>query len=441
MNLLAVLEGDRASLQEEEDRIVTAATEAGEDGKPRGLSDEDRTRLEALGAQFETLDKDIGRERSRQNRQRTERAVVVEDGAKPGAITPLGGYGAQPQSFGQLFTEHEEWVEYMGRIAPKGSISEKTRVESPKIEVPASFLPRRGVGALVTSGATSAGAIGIPDQSGIFDFGTFQRELTIRDVITTGTTDSDVVEYVRVTDFTNAAAPVPEADSVDPTDTTGLKPWSDLTLLRVAEVVKTIAHAVPATTRALADNGQARTIIDTFLRYGLSEELEDQIVSGSGTGEDLRGLLDYSGDGLSAQAFDTDLLTTTRRAKTKVRTLGKGRASFYLFHPNDWEQIDLDMTLAGPGTNYRQAGQVTQPILHGLPVVESEGVPEGTGIVGDGRLAVLWDRQQTAIQASSGYENFFLKNLVAILAEMRAAFGVIRPQAFVEIDLGTAPGS
>jgi HK97 family phage major capsid protein len=290
----------------------------------------------------------------------------------------------------------------------------------------------------VTGGATSAGALTIPDQSGIFDPGTFQRELTIRDVITTGTTDSDVVEFVRVTGYTNNAAPVPEADNVDPTDTTGLKPFSDLTLERVAEMVKTIAHAVAATTRALSDAGQARTIIDSFLRYGLAEELEDQIVSGSGSGENLRGILDYVGDGLQEQDFVDDLLTTTRKARTKVRVGGKARANFYLFHPNDWEKIDLEMTLAGPGTNYRQAGEMTIPRLHGLPVVESEGVPEGTGICGDGRMAVLWDRQQTAIQASSGYENFFLKNLVAILAELRAAFGVIRPEAFVAIDLTEA---
>lgn len=31
--------------------------------------------------------------------------------------------------------------------------------------------------------------------------------------------------------------------------------------------------------------------------------------------------------------------------------------------------------------------------------------------------------------------DFFVRNLVAILAEMRAAFGVVQPNAFVEIDL------
>ncbi|HYI66374.1 MAG TPA: phage major capsid protein [Candidatus Limnocylindrales bacterium] len=431
--LANVLEERRTALETEENEIIARAEEAGD------FTPEQRERRGALAEQIALVESDLAAENARLGRTRTEQAVPVDD-AQPGAITPLGAYGSQPRSFGDTFLGSEEWQEYRARVAPNG-FSPGSRYESPKVEVPASFMPRRGVGALVTGGsATSAGALTIPDQSGIFDPGTFERELTIRDVITTGTTDSDVVEFVRVTGYTNLAAPVAEADSIDPTDNTGRKPFSDLTLQRVAEVVKTIAHGVPATTRALSDAGQARTIIDNFLRYGLAEELEDQIVSGSGDGENFRGILDYVGAGLQEQEWDTDVLTTTRRAKTKVRVGGKARASFYLFHPNDWEEIDLEMTLAGPGTNYRQAGEVTEPRLHGLRVVESEGVPEGTGIVGDGRMAVLWDRQQTTIQASSGYLDFFMKNLVAILAEMRAAFGVIRPEAFVSIDL-TAGGS
>lgn len=429
--LINMLEAQRNELEAEERQLVASAEERGT------LTDEERERLTELAANIQHVEGDIAAENARINRGRTEAVVPAGDGAQAGPITEVGVYGAQPRSFGQLFSESDGWTEYKARVAPHG-FSKDNRVESPKVDVPASFLPRQGYGAIVTSGATSGGALSIPDQSGIFDPGTFQRDLSVRDVITTGTTDSDVVEYVRVTSQTNNAATVAEADSADPADLTGLKPFSDLLMARVAEVVKSIAHGVAATTRTLSDNGQLRTIIDTFLRYGLAEELEEQIINGNGTGENFRGILNYVGDAttpLTEQAWDTDLLTTTRRARTKVRTVGRGRPSFYLFNPVDWERIDLEMTLGGGGSNYRQAGELTAPRLWGVPVVESEAVPAGTGIVGDGRMAVLWDRQQTTIQASSGYENFFMKNLVAILAELRAAFGVIRPQAFVAIDL------
>jgi HK97 family phage major capsid protein len=55
--------------------------------------------------------------------------------------------------------------------------------------------------------------------------------------------------------------------------------------------------------------------------------------------------------------------------------------------------------------------------------------------VGDFRKCVLWEREGASIQVSDSHANFFIRNMVAILAEMRAAFGILQPNALVEIDL------
>jgi hypothetical protein len=47
----------------------------------------------------------------------------------------------------------------------------------------------------------------------------------------------------------------------------------------------------------------------------------------------------------------------------------------------------------------------------------------------------MWDREQGGISVSDSHADFFVRNLLAILAEMRAAFAVVQPTAFVEIDL------
>jgi hypothetical protein len=44
----------------------------------------------------------------------------------------------------------------------------------------------------------------------------------------------------------------------------------------------------------------------------------------------------------------------------------------------------------------------------------------------------LWDRNQSEIRVGEP-SDYFLKNLLAILAEMRAAFGVTRPLAIEKI--------
>lgn len=355
---------------------------------------------------------------------------------------PLGelAKGAGPaassrKSVGQQFIDNSQfkaWQESIGAATK----SEHGRVgQSPAVSFDSKAL-------LTGVSDTSAGALVQTERLGLQDVGTFMRPLVIRNLVTNGTTGSDAVEYARVTGFTNAAAPVAEATSDvtigDGTGGTvtaaagGLKPKSSMTLEKVTAVVKTVAHWLPATKRALSDAAQIRTLIDNFLTYGLEEELEDQIINGDNTGENFEGVLEVSGT--QAQAWDTNLFVTTRKARRKVRQVGRAVPTAFVFNPEDNERIDL----ATDGTDrfYGNGPFGLGPdVLWGLPRVESEAVPVGTGLVGAWNMAVLWDREQAAIQVSDSHADFFVRNLVAILAEMRAAFGILRPKAFVIIDL------
>ncbi|WP_405848148.1 phage major capsid protein [Streptomyces niveus] len=340
------------------------------------------------------------------------------------------------KSLGEQFTSS---AEYKGLLAsaPNGVFGKQQRVQSEMV----------GFKSLVTGASdASAGSLVQDDWRGL-QVGTdvFQRPLRIRDVVTNGSTTSDTVEYVRVTSITNNAAPVAEAtSSAAPTAPGGAgalvnnagggyKPESGVALAKVTAPVKTIAHWMPVTKRALSDAAQIRTLIDAFLRYGLEEELEDQIVQGDNTGENFEGIATVSGT--QSQAWDTDALTTTRKAKTKVRTVGRSVANAYLLNPADLETIDLLQDNEARYYFGGPAGTGTAGNLWGVPVIETEAVPAGTGYVGDFRKAILWDREQATIQMTDSHLDFFVRNLVAILAEMRAAFGVLQPNAFVEIDL------
>lgn len=350
--------------------------------------------------------------------KRTPLGIVVPDGRK---------------SLGQLYTEGQEYKSLLETV-PGGQFTKQHRVQARPSGFKHLVRPSRGQKALVTGASdTSAGAFVQNDYLGLqVGLDVFQRPLTLRDLVTPGTTDSDTVEYVRVTSTTNAAAPVAEAT----TTSNGTKPESALATAKVTSTVKTIAHWIPVTKRALSDAAQIRTLIDNFLEYGLEEELEDQMIAGDGTGENFDGIGNVSG--VQAQAWDTNMLTTLRKAKTKVRTVGRSIPTGYVLNPADVEALDLltdnenRFYFGGP------SGTIvfgTAAPLWNLPVIESEAVPAGTGYVGDWRKAILWDREQSSITMTDSHSDFFVKNLVAILAEMRAAFGVIQPNAFVEIDL------
>lgn len=403
------------------------------DAKQNGVPTEDQIgRVKHLNKEIEDLDKRASDMKGADDLRKQSDAARARRSAPAGGMV-FPGAKEQPgkdahrlgarKTLGEIFVADESYRTWWKAVAPSGQVNEKVRLTSPAVSIPNFSLK-----ALVTGAPdTSAGALVFNDVKPLVEMPF--RPLTLRDIITIGQTDSDTVEYPRVTGYTNAAAPTVEATS---TAAGGIKPESAMALEKVTAPVKTIAHWIPATKRALSDAGQIRTLIDNFLRYGLEEELEDQIAAGDGTGENLTGI--FNAAGTTAQAFDTNLLTTYRKARTKVRTVGRAKPTAYLMSPDAWQTVDL---LQDNENRYFFGGprELAQPRMWGLPVVECEAVPVNTAMVGDFRQVVLWDREAASIQTTDSHSDFFIRNMVAILAEMRAALGILRPGALVEVAL------
>jgi HK97 family phage major capsid protein len=105
-------------------------------------------------------------------------------------------------------------------------------------------------------------------------------------------------------------------------------------------------------------------------------------------------------------------------------------------HPEEVEVIDLAREGAGTGQFLGAGPFALGPrTLWGLPIIETEAITPGRGLVGDFSKAVLWDREQTTVTMTDSHADFFIRNMVAILAEERVAFGVVRPTAFVDTDV------
>lgn len=348
--------------------------------------------------------------------------------------TPPARQAGQKGTIGERFVSSEAYRKWMAQVAPSGRIPETARgLVSPPVKY-RQLLGRKDL--ITGSSDTSAGAFVQTDYTGIYEpLGRYP--LNVLDLISRRETQSDLVEFVRQTTKVQEAAPTQEANVTDSTSTatgaiTGEKPEGASAWEKVQEAVKTIAVWIPATRRALSDASQLRGLIDQELRDDLMEETEDQILNGDGTGENLTGILQTSG--ILAQAWDTDILTTTRKAITTLQVTGLSMATAWILHPQDWETIEL---LQDDNGRYYWGGPMVrgQPMLWGVPVAQSQSITQGTGLLGDFRKAVMWDRMEASIMVSDSHSDFFIRNMIAILAEMRAAFGVIRPSAFVEVDL------
>jgi HK97 family phage major capsid protein len=312
-------------------------------------------------------------------------------------------------------------------------IPEKARIESSPIAVKT----------LITGGsATSAGAFVVPDRTDIVEpLG--RRELTVRDLVSVRRTGSDTVEYVVQTSHANNAAPVAEATSSAPPTAPGTagalildagggyKPEGAWAYARRTATVKTIAEWVPASKRALADVAQLEGLINDELGADLAETEESQIISGTGVGENLPGILGTSGIQTQAKGADT-LYDAVRKALTKARTVGRVAPSGIVMNPAEVEKVDL---FKDSQTRYFGMGPfyMGPRTLWGIPIVESEAMTAGTALLGDFSKAVLWDREQSSVTFTDSHADFFIRNLVAILAEERVAFAVTRPAAFVTV--------
>lgn len=359
------------------------------------------------------------------------------------AVEDLDVQGKQPirERVKALGLQVVESPEFKAMLKPFGGldaarIPEKARIQSDPI----------GIKGLFVGGTdTSAGAFVVNEQTGIVEM-LGRKELKIRDLVSVRRTGSDTVEYVEQTAHTNAAAVVPEATSSaapqapagtvqadlvrDPNG--GYKPEGSWAFVRRTAVVKTIAEWVPSTKRALADVAQLEGLINDELRADIAEAEESQILAGDGTGENFTGIRNWSG--IQTLAFSTDIFETARKAITKARVVGRVNPNAIVVSPATAEIIDL---AKDPNGQYRYGGpqSIGPRTLWGRPVVESETQPDTDILVGDFSKAVLWDREQTTVTISDSHADFFIRNMVAILAEERCAFAVTRPKAFVKAAL------
>jgi HK97 family phage major capsid protein len=338
------------------------------------------------------------------------------------------------ESLGARFAGSQEYKSLLSS-APDSRFSEKTRVHS-------QIMGAGGMKDLFYSGErdVSAGWLVETDHRGM-QTPFYERPLSVRSLFSSGSTTSDTIDYVRLVSVENGAQVVPEARTIDPVGvngativTAGVKPQSTFDFDRDSTTVKTIAHWIPITKRALSDAAQIKTMIDSFLRYGLEEALEDELLTGNGTGEHFLGLYNTPGVQTQGATGAQDNLDITRMARTKVRIGGRATPTAYVMNPLDWQKVEL---LRNDNGDFYGGGpfQLTTPRLWGLPVIESEAVQPGTAWCAAWNYGVIYDREQASVQATDSHADFFVRNLVAILCEMRAAFAVLRPSAFVKITL------
>lgn len=263
--------------------------------------------------------------------------------------------------------------------------------------------------------------------------GTAKQTPDILALIPRATTTTDTIHWMRQDTWTQAATAVAEATAT--TGTTGTKPEGGLTFSRQTTSVETIAAWIPVTNQMLADNAQTQGIIENHLLLDLALELDNQILNGGGTGSDFTGILNAGIQVTPNITGFNNAMDAILRGITLVQTGDLRDPSAIVMHPNDFEALRVlraDSATSGPYLMGppSEGGAVT---LWGRPVAVTVRMTENTALVGDFQAGcMLWDREQSAIK--TGYiDAMFTRNMQVVLAELRAAFTVLRPNAFCRV--------
>lgn len=277
----------------------------------------------------------------------------------------------------------------------------------------------------ITSDAASAGDGVAPDRlAGVQALP--MRRMTVRQLLTPGRTESNVIQYLQETGFTNNAATVAEGVK---------KPESAITYdLKNANVV-TIAHFIKATKQILDDFAQLQSQIDGRLRYGLELAEEAQLLNGSGVGNNILGIR----TGATAYVAPIVVAGATRIDILRLALLQAELAEYpstgIVLHPSDWAAIELLKDTTGAYI-FANPQSLAQPGLWGRPVVTTPAMTADEFLVGAFQLgAQVFDREQANVVVATQNEDDFVKNMITIRGEERLAMALYRPEAFVKGDL------
>lgn len=315
------------------------------------------------------------------------------------------------KSVGSLVTADDGIKAFMDRAPSKGSVS---------------FSCKAIITSLTTDADGSAGDLIIPDrQAGIV--APPERRMTVRDLITPGRTNSNAIQFVQETGFTNNAATAAEGST---------KAQSELKFDLKTLSVATIAHWVQASKQILADAPMLESYIDGRLRYGLAYAEELQLLKGDGTGSNLLGMIPQATAYAAPGGLVADTMIDQLRYAMLQAVLAEYPATGHILNPIDWARIE---TLKNDIGEYiiGNAADGAQPRLWRLPVVETPAMTVDKFLTGAFKLACqLFDREDANVELSTEDRDNFIKNLVTIRGEERVALAVYRPEALIYGDFG-----
>jgi len=272
------------------------------------------------------------------------------------------------------------------------------------------------------------------------------RPLQVVDTIPMSSTNQHSIKYMLQTKRESSAKAVAEGAASD--DAT--MEWREYT-----EPMREIVAHIPVTELQLEDEPQLRAIIDADLRLMVLQELDGQLLLGDGSSERIRGMTvkrtvdgqdhdpvsyTWTVTGSGANRRRSDQLVDMKKAKTRLKLMGRVMPNVFYVHDEIWDEMSLRETSAA-GFYLGSPANDFQPRLWGLPAILTDhlsarpGPGAGTQVViADTSYMRHWSRRMIHTEIGR-IDNQFIRRTLTIRAGLRCLLQVRRPQAILNVSM------
>jgi HK97 family phage major capsid protein len=382
----------RLTLLDKKANLLLATAER----ETRGLTDTEKTELTAIEQEMASLATKIERSES-------DAAFTAKLGELTGGAATRRTHGAAGDSWGAQF------MAGIGDFFTKGLHHGAGGWSTPNVELSATTLTE--------SGSPIAEPQYLP---GIVPSAT--APVVMSTLFAQGVAISNALVFMKETLFDNKAAATAEAAP---------KPESGLTFVPVTEPLIKVPTFLPVSNEMLDDVPAMGAYINARLRLMVLLALDGELLNGSGTAPHMKGLLIRTDLAPAVPAGTSGIDAIAQQIGAIENAQGLPVDSIVL-NGADWLKLGLLKTTTGEylsGSPFTQGGPQT---LFGRAVATTPMMPQGVCLVGSFRSGggQLFTKGGVSVQASNSHADYFIRNLVAIRAEIRAALALYRPAAF-----------
>ena len=239
------------------------------------------------------------------------------------------------------------------------------------------------------------------------------------------------------TTFTNNAAEVAEGSAFGE---------SALAFTEQTENIRKIGVSIPVTEELLADVSAVQGYLDSRLRTMLQLRIDDVLIGGSGSGVNIRGILNKSGINTfdySSYSGNLKRIGQIYQAITEIRKDAFVEPDAIVMHPSDWNDVvtevnavttsgALNPLFVGAGMFN---GQPTSSMWVFLLFLQLQHLLEllslETSVVVNPLILCLDKVWKSHL--SDSHDDFFTKDKVMMKASLRMGFPIYRASAFCSI--------